>query len=81
MACFPKDAGLDEACFKIKYDMLIVGVRAVWGSPTQQQQEFQQLLDAAGLGKRQQCRTIWRYLCFSNAQLLVQLSQAQFELS
>lgn len=26
VACFPKDAGLDEACFKIKYDMLIIGV-------------------------------------------------------
>eukprot|EP00878_Enallax_costatus_P042699 GHUV01050146.1.p1 GENE.GHUV01050146.1~~GHUV01050146.1.p1 ORF type:complete len:222 (+),score=80.95 GHUV01050146.1:935-1600(+) len=29
VACFPKDAGLDEACFKIKYDMLIVGVGSV----------------------------------------------------
>lgn len=27
VACFPKDAGLDEACFKISYDILIVGVR------------------------------------------------------
>jgi hypothetical protein len=27
VACFPKDAGLDEACFKISYDLLIVGVR------------------------------------------------------
>jgi hypothetical protein len=26
VACFPKDAGLDEACFKIKYDILIMGV-------------------------------------------------------
>lgn len=26
VACFPKDAGLDEACFKISYDILIVGV-------------------------------------------------------
>lgn len=26
VACFPKDAGFDEACFKIKYDMLIIGV-------------------------------------------------------
>jgi NADH:ubiquinone reductase (non-electrogenic) len=26
VACFPKDAGLDEACFKISYDVLIVGV-------------------------------------------------------
>lgn len=29
VACFPKDAGLDEACFKIKYDMLIIGVGSV----------------------------------------------------
>jgi hypothetical protein len=28
VACFPKDAGLDEACFKISYDILIVGVSA-----------------------------------------------------
>jgi NADH:ubiquinone reductase (non-electrogenic) len=26
VACFPKDAGLDEACFKIAYDILIIGV-------------------------------------------------------
>lgn len=25
VACFPKDAGFDEACFKISYDLLIVG--------------------------------------------------------
>lgn len=31
MACFPKDAGLDEACFKISYDILIVGVRLALG--------------------------------------------------
>lgn len=29
VACFPKDAGLDEACFKISYDILIVGVGSV----------------------------------------------------
>jgi NADH dehydrogenase FAD-containing subunit len=29
VACFPKDAGLDEACFKISYDVLIVGVGSV----------------------------------------------------
>eukprot|EP00775_Hariotina_reticulata_P004476 gene4476-4730_t len=29
VACFPKDAGLDEACFKIKYDILIMGVGSV----------------------------------------------------
>jgi NADH:ubiquinone reductase (non-electrogenic) len=29
VACFPKDAGLDEACFKISYDILIVGVRTL----------------------------------------------------
>lgn len=27
VACFPKDAGFEEACFKISYDLLIVGVR------------------------------------------------------
>eukprot|EP00879_Flechtneria_rotunda_P026035 GHRR01027711.1.p1 GENE.GHRR01027711.1~~GHRR01027711.1.p1 ORF type:complete len:219 (+),score=60.53 GHRR01027711.1:375-1031(+) len=26
VACFPKDSGLDEACFKISYDVLIIGV-------------------------------------------------------
>ena len=26
MACFPKDAGLDEACFKIPYDVLVLAV-------------------------------------------------------
>jgi NADH:ubiquinone reductase (non-electrogenic) len=31
VACFPKDAGLDEACFKISYDILIVGVSALNG--------------------------------------------------
>jgi hypothetical protein len=29
VACFPKDAGLDEACFKISYDILIVGVSLI----------------------------------------------------
>ncbi|GBF96542.1 hypothetical protein Rsub_09125 [Raphidocelis subcapitata] len=29
VACFPKDAGLDEACFKISYDTLVVGVGSV----------------------------------------------------
>uniref|UniRef100_A0A383VLR6 NADH:ubiquinone reductase (non-electrogenic) n=1 Tax=Tetradesmus obliquus TaxID=3088 RepID=A0A383VLR6_TETOB len=29
VACFPKDAGLDEACFKIAYDILIIGVGSV----------------------------------------------------
>lgn len=26
VACFPKDAGLDEACFKVPYDILVVCV-------------------------------------------------------
>ena len=25
VACFPKDTGLEEACFRIPYDILIVG--------------------------------------------------------
>jgi NADH:ubiquinone reductase (non-electrogenic) len=29
VACFPKDAGLDEACFKMSYDLLVVGVGSV----------------------------------------------------
>ena len=29
VACFPADAGLDEACFKISYDILVVGVGSV----------------------------------------------------
>jgi NADH dehydrogenase FAD-containing subunit len=29
VACFPADAGLDEACFKISYDVLVVGVGSV----------------------------------------------------
>eukprot|EP00882_Tetradesmus_deserticola_P003879 GHRQ01004103.1.p1 GENE.GHRQ01004103.1~~GHRQ01004103.1.p1 ORF type:complete len:615 (+),score=301.43 GHRQ01004103.1:630-2474(+) len=29
VACFPKDAGFDEACFKIAYDILIIGVGSV----------------------------------------------------
>ncbi|KIZ06131.1 NADH dehydrogenase, partial [Monoraphidium neglectum] len=29
VACFPKDAGLDEACFKISYDKLVIGVGSV----------------------------------------------------
>ena len=29
VACFPADSGLDEACFKIAYDVLIVGVGSV----------------------------------------------------
>lgn len=26
VACFPKDAGIDEACFKVPYDILVLGV-------------------------------------------------------
>jgi hypothetical protein len=29
VACFPADAGLDEACFKMSYDVLLVGVGSV----------------------------------------------------
>lgn len=29
VACFPADAGLDEACFQISYDVLIVAVGSV----------------------------------------------------
>jgi NADH:ubiquinone reductase (non-electrogenic) len=29
VACFPKDAGLDEACFRMSYDLLVVGVGSV----------------------------------------------------
>lgn len=25
VACFPKDTGLEEACFRIPYDILVVG--------------------------------------------------------
>jgi hypothetical protein len=29
VACFPADAGLDEACFQISYDVLVVAVGSV----------------------------------------------------
>ena len=27
MCCFPEDAGLDSACFKMSYDVLVMAVR------------------------------------------------------
>lgn len=27
VACFPEDAGLDAACFKVSYDVLVLAVR------------------------------------------------------
>ncbi len=29
VACFPKDAGFPEACFKVQYDYLVVAVGSV----------------------------------------------------
>lgn len=31
VACFPMDAGLDEACFKLKFDILVLGVSSSRG--------------------------------------------------
>ena len=28
VACFPPDSGMDESCFKIPYDMLVLGEKA-----------------------------------------------------
>lgn len=28
VACFPEDSGLDEACFKVPYDILILSKRS-----------------------------------------------------
>lgn len=33
VACFPVEAGLDEACFKVPYDMLILGDRRCLAVP------------------------------------------------
>ena len=27
VACFPADAGMDECCFKVEYDILILGLQ------------------------------------------------------
>lgn len=29
VACFPADAGMDECCFKMEYDILVLGVGSV----------------------------------------------------
>ncbi len=29
VACFPKDTGLEEACFRVPYDILVVGASVV----------------------------------------------------